>query len=56
MMDFRKNNFVLRMSKAAIKQLEPFLARNATIKEIIHDHIVIERNLVFHLPFSDDTS
>uniref|UniRef100_F1KW86 Transcription initiation factor TFIID subunit 5 n=2 Tax=Ascaris suum TaxID=6253 RepID=F1KW86_ASCSU len=37
-----KNNFVLRMSKAAIKQLEPFLARNATIKEIIHDHIVIE--------------
>ncbi|VDK44961.1 unnamed protein product [Anisakis simplex] len=37
-----KNQFVVRMSKSAIKQLEPLLARNPTIKEIIHDHIVIE--------------
>ncbi|KHN77937.1 Transcription initiation factor TFIID subunit 5 [Toxocara canis] len=37
-----KNQFVVRMSKSAIKQLEPFLARNPAIKELIHDHIIIE--------------
>ncbi|VDM95162.1 unnamed protein product [Thelazia callipaeda] len=37
-----KNQFVVRLSKLAIKQLEPFLTRNGTIRNLIRDHLQIE--------------
>ncbi|VDK68144.1 unnamed protein product [Litomosoides sigmodontis] len=37
-----KNQFVVRMSKSAIKQLEPFLTRNSIIRDVMRDHLHIE--------------
>uniref|UniRef100_A0A915PII9 LisH domain-containing protein n=1 Tax=Setaria digitata TaxID=48799 RepID=A0A915PII9_9BILA len=37
-----KNQFVIRMSKSAIKQLEPFLTRNSIVRDVMRDHLHIE--------------
>ncbi|KAK6106240.1 WD domain G-beta repeat family protein [Brugia pahangi] len=37
-----KNQFVVRISKSAIKQLEPFLTRNSTVRDVMRDHLHIE--------------
>ncbi|MFH4973351.1 hypothetical protein AB6A40_000060 [Gnathostoma spinigerum] len=37
-----KNQFVVKLSKSAIKQLEPLLARHQIIKDVIRDHFLIE--------------
>ncbi|EJW76973.1 hypothetical protein WUBG_12119, partial [Wuchereria bancrofti] len=36
------NQFVVRISKSAIKQLEPFLTRNSTVRDVMRDHLHIE--------------
>ncbi|OZC12572.1 WD40 associated region in TFIID subunit [Onchocerca flexuosa] len=37
-----KNQFVVRISKSAIKQLEPFLTRNSIVRDVMRDHLHIE--------------
>ncbi|MCP9258042.1 BMA-TAF-5, isoform a [Dirofilaria immitis] len=37
-----KNQFVVRISKSAIKQLEPFLTRNSIVRDMMRDHLHIE--------------